>query len=167
MFKMTGALLIASAVVWFGFAAADRLRRRRDFLTAFGTSLTVLETEIEFGRYELKRIFEKLDGSGRLFGFYGICASEIEDKGIKKAWSGAAKKAADAACLNTQDKEAILALGHELGMSDVSGQKKTIERCAALIAQGAQNAESEYARLAKVYRSCGILAGAFVVLMFI
>lgn len=167
MFKMTGALLIASVAVWFGFAAADRLKRRRDFLTAFGTSLTVLETEIEFGRYELKRIFEKLDGGGRLFGFYGICASEIEEKGIKKAWSAAVERSADAACLNAEDKDAILALGQELGMSDVSGQRKTIERCAALLAQGAENAESEYARLAKVYRSCGILAGAFAVLIFI
>ena len=167
MVKMTGALLIASVVVWLGFAQADRLKRRRDFLTAFGTSLTVLETEIEFGRYELKRIFERIDDNGKLFGFYGICASEIEEKGIKKAWSSATDKAVDAANLNSQDKDTILALGHELGMSDVSGQKKTIGRCAALLSQGAENAAGEYSRMARVYRSCGILAGAFVVLIFI
>ena len=167
MFKMTGALLIASAAAWFGFAAADRLKRRRDFLIAFGTSLTVLETEIEFGRYELKRIFKRIGDDKKLYGFYGICGDEIKEKGIKKAWSSAVEKAADAASLMSSDKDAILALGHELGMSDVSGQKKSIERCASLLSQGAENAGSEYTRLAKVYRSCGILAGAFIVLMFI
>lgn len=159
--------MIASAPVWLGFAAADRLRRRRDFLVAFGTTLVVLETEIEFGRYELKRIFSRMCDNKNVYGFYDICSEKIEEKGIKKAWNDAVETVADTAYLTDMDKDALLALGKELGMSDVSGQKKAIERCAALLSQGAENASGEYYRLARVYRSCGVLAGAFIVLMFI
>ena len=49
MLRIIGSVMVLTACAWAGFSAADRLRRRRDFLTSFITSLTVMQTEIVFG----------------------------------------------------------------------------------------------------------------------
>lgn len=167
MLRLTGALLIGAVCAWYGFLSADRLKRRRTFLNEFIASLNALETEIAFGRYELGVIFGRLDEARGLFGLYGRCAALLETEGIRSAWHNAVREAAGAGCLKKEDIQAIESLGSELGMSDVNGQKKVIERVCGLLEPQLKNAEEDYKRLGRVYRSCGILAGIFVVISVI
>ena len=164
MLKLTGAMLIGAACAMYGFSAADRLRRRRDFLNAFLTSLSVLETEIVFGRYPLGVIFGRIK-SKELCGLFTDC--DIESLGIRAAWDESARAAADAAGLKENELSAILTLGSELGMTDTEGQKKSIARTRELAAAYAADAADEYKRLGRAYRGCGIAAGIFFILMLI
>ncbi len=166
MIRLIGSMMIGSVCAWLGFVMADRLKKRRDFLSAFITSLTVLETEIEFGRRALEKAFAELDKE-ELFGFYRLCRDEMREIGIKKAWERAAEKTAEKAYLNQGDIRAISSLGAELGMTDVGGQKKNIARAREILAGCFDEAESDHKRLAKVYKSCGVLAGIFIVIVFI
>lgn len=166
MLKLTGSMLVAAVCVMYGFSAADTLRRRRDFLNAFVTSLSVLETEITFGKYALSRIFERIDSS-ELAGLYEACRNNMERDGIKNAWRSAAEAAAAAAGLKTAERDAVISLGTELGMSDVNGQMKAIARTRELAATAADSAADEYKRLGRAYRGCGISAGIFFMLMLI
>lgn len=166
MLKLTGSLMIAAVCVMYGFSSADRLRRRRDFLTSFLTSLSVLETEISFKRHALAEIFERLDDKA-LLGLYEHCRKGIERDGIRSAWSDAANAASDAAGLKPSEREAVLSLGTELGMSDISGQRAAIGRTRELTAALAGAAADDYKRLGRAYRGCGISAGIFFVLMLI
>lgn len=165
MLRMTGALLICLVCIWVGFSAADRLRRRRDFLECFVTSLSVLETEITFGMRGLGTIFRDMSSDDRLYGLYGSCAETLAERGIKTAWSDAVNGVCDNAALTGADAETIRALGSELGMSDVGGQKRAIERTAELLSKSADEAGERCMRLTKVYRGCGVLSGIFAVLM--
>lgn len=165
MLRFSGALMICLCCIWAGFSAADRLRRRRDFLVRFGTSLAVLETEIEFGRRNLAAIFSGMDTDGLLYGFYSRCAGKVADMGIKRAWSEAADAVSGRAALTDGDREVIRSLGSELGMSDVMGQKRAIERTYELLSERAAEAGADCERLTRVYRGCGLLSGAFAVLM--
>lgn len=167
MNRFFGACMIGVVCAWVGFKAADRLSRRKEFLRAFITTLTVIETEIEFGKYELKYIFKKFQDNRKLFGFYERCVDGISEKGIKKAWQAALNDTKDKAPLKSHDVEAILSLGNELGMSDIGGQKKSIKRCIKLLSESEKEANEEYIRLAKVYRGCGVLAGVFVIIMVV
>lgn len=167
MIKATGAAMVCAVCIWAGFSAADRLKRRRDFLGIFLTSLSVLETEIMFGKYELKRIFSCMSGDERMYGMYSLCAGLIGERGIKRAWEEATESVADTASLTDDDIEAICALGSELGMSDTDGQRRAIERTVEIIKAHSQEAAERCARLSRVYRGCGVLVGIFAVLMLI
>lgn len=164
MLKLTGAVLIGAVCVMYGFSAADRLRRRRDFLNAFLTSLSVLETEIVFGRYPLRVIFGRIKNK-ELCGLYTDC--DIDGLGIRAAWERSASAAAAAAGLKENELAAVLSLGSELGMTDIEGQKRSIARARELAAAYAADAADDHRRLGRAYRGCGIAAGIFFVLMFI
>ena len=164
MLKLTGAVLIGAVCAMYGFSAADKLKRRRNFLNAFLTSLAVLETEIVFGRYPLGVIFRRIKNN-ELCGLYTDC--DIENLGIRAAWETSAKAAADEAGLKENELSAVLTLGAELGMTDIEGQKKSIARTRELAAAYAADAEDDYRRLGRAYRGCGIAAGIFFILMLI
>ncbi len=166
MGRFFGSLLIAVVCAYYGFAAADRLKKRKDFLTSFLNSLSFLETEICFGNYDLKSVFKRLDDK-KLCGIYADCAERITDLGIRRAWKESVGKTSGAVYLKTGDADALLSLTAELGMSDAEGQKKMIARTSQLISQCSDDAYEEYARLGRVYRSCGVLTGVFVVIMFL
>ena len=89
----------------------------------------------------------------------------MSERGIKRAWSEAVDAAAGRAALTEGDCEALRSLGPELGMSDITGQKRAIERASELLSQRAAEAEADCERLTRVYRGCGLLSGAFAVLM--
>lgn len=166
MLRLIGSIMIGAVFAAFGFALSDKLKKRMDFLDAFITSLTALETEITFGKYKLHTIFKSID-SEKLFGFYGVCNKYIREKGIREAWEKAAEETAKEAYLNENDINAVSVLGAELGKTDVGGQKKNIERARELLEVCAANAREEYGRLSKVYKGCGVLAGIFVVIVLI
>lgn len=166
MGKFIGSLLIAVVCVYYGFSAADRLRKRKFFLTAFLNSLSFLETEIVLGRYDLKSVFKRINDK-KLFGLYTECAECISDKGIKEAWRESVEKIHSAAALKNNDCDAVISLAAELGMSDVEGQKKAIARTTQLAARCFEEADEEYTRLGRVYRSCAVLTGIFAIIIFI
>lgn len=164
MTKFIGGFMIAMVCAWFGFRSADGLKRRHEYLKQFISSLCALETEITFAGYELKTIFQHNAKNDLLHDFYILCADRIEADGIKSAWRSSLHDIKDNACLKADDIAVMEQLGNELGMSDINGQKKAIERTCELLKSNEQSSYEEYARLAKVYRSCGVLAGIFVII---
>ena len=167
MLRFVGALLIGAACAMYGFLSADRLKKRYVFFREFITSLSVLETEITFGKYELGRIFRRMEDKPELCGLYNICAENIKERGIRRAWETAAEKSAAEAGVKPEDIHAIQSLGAELGMSDIQGQKKAIARTIELAKKSEASAADEYCRLGRAYRACGALAGMFCVLMLL
>ncbi len=160
--------MIGAVCTYAGFVKADRLKRRRDFLTAFTASLASLETEIVFGMTELKSIFRRMEersDSRSLCGIYGGCAEIMDGTGIRAAWERAAEAAGERASLTAEELSAVRLLGGELGMSDADGQKNALRRCEKMLAAYSKNAGEEYGRLARVYRYCGVLAGMFIVIV--
>ena len=165
MLRLAGAVLIGVVCAMYGFFSADKLKKRYSFFREFITSLSVLETEITFGKYELRRIFKRMEDRPELCGLYSICAENIRESGIKRAWENAAETAAEKAGLRTEDISAVQSLGAELGMSDIEGQKNAIARTMELAKKCEMRAADEYDRLGRAYRVCGALAGVFCVLM--
>lgn len=166
MLRQTGSLMLAAACAMYGAELAAALRRRRDFMREFVTSLSVIETEIIFCARPLGEIFKKLDNK-KLYGLFTECAAEIDKCGIKAAWEAAARQAAQCADLPKSCVDTLMQIGSELGRSDKEGQKKAIKRTAALADAAAAEADEEYKRMGRVYRGCGLLAGALCIIAFI
>ena len=167
MIRFVGGAMICTVSSYFGFYMADRLKKRRNFLREMVDSLSFIGREMEFGRYELHRIFANLCDTATLFGFFKICNDKIEDWGIKKSWEHAVCEISCDACLKNEDKAALMTLSGELGMTDINGQRKAIERTVSALAECEKKADEEYIRLSKAYRGCGVLLGVFFLILSI
>ena len=165
MLRFVGSLLVGAVCAMYGFLSSDKLKKRYVFFREFINSLSILETEITFGKYDLLRIFRRMEDKPELYGLYSICAENIKEYGIKRAWEAAAQEAAAEAGLKSEDISAVQSLGTELGMSDIKGQKNAIARTMELAKKSEVKAGEEYSRLGRAYRLCGTLAGVFCVLM--
>lgn len=167
MIRLAGAVIIGCVCAYYGFYSAIQLRMRRDFLRAMLTALASVENEISFGRLRLRHIFHNLSGRAGLYGFFDMCEKVVESEGIHRAWDNAVKYVSEKVHLKKEDISALSMLGDELGMSDADGQRKALECVCGLLRTNLKDAEEVYGRMARVYRSCGILAGLFIIIAVI
>lgn len=164
MIRIIGAGLIGIVCAYAGFRAAEKLKRRKAFFTEFILSLGIVETEIVFGQKSLIRIFKELKEREYVGDFYGEVCESLMQKGIKAAWREGVKNGIENVSLKDDEESILLSLGSELGMSDIEGQKRAINRTVVLLKNVENKAAEEYMRLAKAYKWCGVLAGVFVMI---
>lgn len=167
MIRLFGGILIFIVSAYCGFYFSGRLKNRRDFLRAMSDALAFTATEMEFSHHALEGIFRRADVSPALCGFFAMCADSIERNGVRSAWHNSVIECCEKASLKTEDRETLLQLGSQIGMSDIEGQKKAIKRTITHLDEYAKSADEEYTRLSKPYKSCGILLGVFVLIMII
>lgn len=163
--KIIGAAMILGVCAYSGFRFADRLKKRYVYLRNILTALNLLETEISFGGSRLKKAFESVDKAADTKGLFKTASENLEQLGIKRAWREAVKEKKEELCLTDGDSEALTALGARLGMTDTENQMKNIRYVKEMLAAKQAEAEGEYERQGRLYRSGGILAGLFLIFL--
>ncbi len=163
MVKILGAVMTAFACGYYGFYISTALKTRMTSLADIITSLEMLESEISFSVNRLKRAFSMSDKNG----LFKTASELIDEHGIKKAWDSAIEAHSERMCLNDADKEILDMIGKNLGKTDTDDQIKHIKYIKTLLINQHAQAESDYNRLGKLYRSGGILTGAMIVIMLI
>lgn len=165
LIKLIGAGIIFASCAYLGLRKSGDLKARGNALDAVYAALLQLETEISFCVNDLKRAFLSIDKNTRTCGLFRDAAEHMEEYGIKKAWAYAVVK--NPAPLNNDDRELILMLASKLGMTDAKNQLRHIAYIKELVSAQAAAAKSDYDRLGKIYRSGGLLAGLFIILIII
>ena len=89
----------------------------------------------------------------------------MSEKGVKEALNNALAFYSEP--LKEGDKEPIFALSENLGMTDVASQVSAIETAIVSLDSALKEAEEDYRRLGKMYRSVGVLGGLLVAIIFI
>ena len=163
--KLIGALVIFSACTYLGMRRSNELKGRCNALKNISAALLQLETEISFSANDLKRAFLNIEKNTRTRGLFKDAAERIEKYGIKKAWTYAVLN--NPMPLTEADRELVLMLCAKLGMTDSKNQLKHTAYIRELVNAQQSAAENEYARLGKMYRNGGLLAGLFIVLVII
>lgn len=163
MVKIIGASMTAFAFGYLGFNISMSLKNRMTSLFDIVFSLEMLESEINFSVNKLKKAFERADRNG----LFKSAAENIDSKGIKKAWQNSVEEHSDRLCLTNSDKDILIMLGNNLGMTDTDDQIKNIKYIKTMLTAQAKQAESEYNRLGKMYRSGGILCGLMAVIILV
>ena len=69
--------------------------------------------------------------------------------------------------MKKSDVELLADIGKKLGTSDLEGQISTLSLQQAELLSSISSAEKDYFQKAKLYRSLGVLAGAFIAVMLI
>lgn len=163
--KLIGAVIIFAVCAYAGFAFSDRMKKRCVYLMNICEALNLLETEITFRGSRLKQAFIKIDKASDTRGLFKTAADNMESKGIKRAWREAAKEKSGELRFNETDTEALALLGERLGMTDTEDQIKNIIYARKRLEDNLKGAKEEYAKLGRLYRSGGILAGLFLILI--
>ena len=155
MFRVIGALMIIFAGSMIGILKADGLKKRVECLERIIAGLSLLETEITYGKSDLFSTLFSIGESHKTDVFKKI-AQNLSKDGIKVATK---KALAEEDFLLERDKAPIMALAENLGMTDSITQASAIKRAVSVLSEGRKNAREEYAKLGKLYRSCGVLGG--------
>lgn len=70
-------------------------------------------------------------------------------------------------CLKGEDIDLLINVGAELGASDIQGQLESLAMSRSELARITAEVRGEYAKKASLYRSMGVLAGAFAAVLLI
>lgn len=163
MVKIIGAVMTGFACGYLGFRMNMTLKIRVKSLADIAASLEMLESEINFSVNKLKKAFFRIDRNG----FFTSAAEYMEENGIKKAWEKAVNENKSRLCLTDADCEILLTLGSSIGRTDTEDQLKNIGYAKTMITMQEKQAQSDYGRMGKLYRSGGILAGLMLVIILI
>ena len=163
MHRIVGAAMIILAGSLLGFLKADSLKRRVQNINRIISGLNLLETEISYERKNLKPVLFSI-GERLRIDFFKRMSEEIDKNGIRKALKIALSEEED---LLEEDKATILDLGENLGMTDRDSQVIAIKRAVSGLCEAKKQAETEYERLGRLYRSTGVLGGILVAIILI
>ena len=94
-------------------------------------------------------------------------AENMDEKGVKTAWTNAVNECSTKLSLKDADKDILMTLGKNIGRTDTDDQIKNIKYIKSMIAEQEKQAQSEYRRFGKMYRNGGVLVGLLIVIMLI
>lgn len=155
MFRIIGAAMIIFAGSMIGFLKSDSLKKREESIDRIISGLNLLETDISYGKEDLYGTLFAIGEAHNINMFKTVAKNLLKD-GIK----GAVNVALDGETyLLERDKAPLRVLGDNLGMTDGANQSGAIKRAVLSLLEGKKNAQEEYARLGRLYRSCGVLGG--------
>ena len=160
-----GALCTVSATGGWGWILARGLRQRPDELAAAQAALSILRTEIAYGRTPLA---EALTHAGRgvspaVGRLFAGAAERLATGGgwsPAEAWEGALAEADGLSAWTREDVAELARLGGALGRSGVADQVRHIAACAERLRLAEQRARHGLERRARMWLYLGVLAGA-------
>lgn len=164
MLRIIGCVMIVFAGSMLGFLKSDGLFRRAKLLGRIITGLNLLKTDIGYGKKDLRTALLGI-GKNHDIELFSKTAEELSEKGVKEALNNALAVYSEP--LKEGDKEPIFALSENLGMTDVASQVSAIETAIVSLDSALKEAEEDYRRLGKMYRSVGVLGGLLVAIIFI
>ncbi len=170
MIKTVLILMLVAAAAAAGNRFASALKTRADNLRLVGYMLNEIEILIEYKSATVYEIISFLSKDGRFDGLEFIKAAEklcrSRDIPFGEAWKSAVAENTPA-CFGRSDAELICSVGKELGTSNTDGQLSVLRLKKHEVSRLAEEAECSYASKGKLYRSLGVLSGAFLAILLI
>lgn len=171
MFKMLGAVLIITAATLAGWIQAKQYASRPNQIRKLILALRRLQTEIMYGFTPLPDALERIGGqSGEpIRSIFRSAAESMKPGGnrtaqeslhaaVESGWRHTAMKAAE--------KDVLLQLSYTLGTSDRNDQLGHLETAVRQLESEEAAAREDQARYEKMFKSLGLLCGAFIVILF-
>lgn len=162
-------ILIIIICIVTGCYFSARLKQKCRFLKEIMYMLEEIRLLIEFESAEVGEIVQRLFNNKRLteLDFIRTIAEIIdEETDFGTLWEKSIE-IQQYGFLSTEEKEFIKDIGRKLGKSDLNGQINTIKFEQNELKNMIRAADDDYCRKAKLYRSLGVLCGAFLAIMFI
>lgn len=157
-------VIIISALTGNYFAA--RLGRRREQLKKLEFMLEKTEMLIRCRSATVYEIIGELSRDKRMEGLDFLHYINVDGGTFHEAWEQSVEKHCPE-CLKSEDIDLLINVGAELGTSDIQGQLESLAMSRSELSRITAESRAEYAKKASLYRSMGVLAGAFAAVMLI
>ncbi len=172
MLKALGALLIIGACTTLGLAARTKLRRQITSLSAMLDAIAFLRAEIEGPHTPLPELIDALAHSKEpdtrlLFREMRRRMEQLSGMSLGYHWSSTVRDLAEELCLGEEAAAILRDASSFLGRYDAGQQLQCLAYTAERLEQCRQHACQEYQKHGNIYRTCGIAAGIFLVLILI
>ncbi|WP_334071689.1 MULTISPECIES: stage III sporulation protein SpoIIIAB [Paenibacillus] len=171
MLKMLGAVLIITAATLAGWIQAKQYASRPNQIRKLILALRRLQTEVTYGFTPLPEALRRIgeQGGEPIRSIFRGAAESMNPDGnrtaqeslqdaVETGWKHTAMKAAE--------KDVLLQLSFTLGASDRSDQLGHLETAVRQLESEEAAAREEQARYEKMFKSLGLLCGAFIVILF-
>lgn len=167
MLKIIGIITIIAVTSFAGGYFSSLLKSRVIMLKKLNYMLDEILVLLRYKSATVYEIAETLAADERFseFGFLGKIKPE-GDKSFRESWQEAAESCKIYG-FKKSDSELLADIGRKLGTSDLDGQISVIKLWQAELAAAISSAEADYSGKAKLYRTLGVLTGAFISIMLV
>lgn len=167
MFKYAGLAIIIAVTSFVGCYFSSALRTRLVNLKKINF---LIDEIIILLRYKASTVYEITDclaGNERFSDFYFLSKINSDNSiSFQQNWSSTVHTMPPSG-LKDSDLEILADIGKNLGTSDMEGQLSMLNLQRAELESLIASAETECEKKSRLYRSLGVLAGAFISVMLI
>lgn len=168
--RFVGAGLVVWALATLGALVAGRFERRCRELTAVLHALSLLETEIAYGRRALpeavRAVAEKAEPPAAQFLGALLAAFRRPSGPLAAMWERALGDLGSTA-LGAEEVEALRRLGKALGRAGEAEEVRHLRACQAELRHILATAEAEAHGKARLWRTAGVVTGLAVALLLL
>lgn len=169
--KVIGFFLLVLSWGGAGVILSLSLTRRRRELEAFALGLELLETEMIFAQNPLWLCFanvgDRVPGNaGKVFKKIGQGLTGAEDNGCD-TFKNVLGAEADSLYINAEDREVLLALSWDLGITDLESQGRRLKNTGAALRVRAADAVAVENKWRRIYGMGGWMVGIMFGLLLI
>lgn len=178
--RYVGILIMAAAAIAAGFMAADRWKERLEVLQRFRQMVYHLKGQILYANATLPEALAEVGGRfltghendekylqepGKLF--MRVCERMKEDGGMafSEIWQEEIAKLPANFPMVTSDRENLAAIGKNLGYADSAMQERTLLFYLEQADDSIEYLKKEQENRTKLYRSLGMAAGLFIMIV--
>lgn len=166
MAKVIGIIIVIVSASLIGIYFSDKLKSRVKELKNINYMFEQISVLI---RYKALTVYEVIDELRRNqicsnLNFIKNFASE-DDIPFEKQWSKSIDNSQN--YLNNEDKRILKSFGNVFGTSDIDGQLSDIELYRHNFIKIENDAKLEFEKKSKLYKSLGVIGGAFISIMLI
>ena len=169
MTRLLGAVLVAAGAGWWGFQAAEGLRRRARALRQMAAGLALLEGGLELNAPPLPGLMAR--GSARSEGpareLFQNCLQgldQLDREDFSHLWRRLAGRLSE---LGGEGQAILLPLGAVLGRYEGARQRESLAAARRQLEALAGRMEEDCRRQGRVYQVLGLSGGAFLVILLL
>ncbi len=166
MIKLIGIMAVLISTSLAGISSSEKLKNRVTELNIINYMLEEISILIRYKALTVYQIIDSLKKNPSFSSLSFISNIEINlHVPFKVSW----EKSIDGmtTSLTQSDIKLLKSFGASLGTSDIEGQLSTIEVFKGNFSKTEKDAISVYEKKSRLYRSLGVLAGAFISIMLI
>lgn len=172
LFKMTGAVCVMGAAIYFAGSLNQMLENRKIQLRKLYSLLLQLKSEIQYMQKTLPECFIKLsDMSIAPFKeWMDLLSNELQkqsDASFKDIWLSKLEYLQEKSCLVKEDIEPLKELGDKLGNMDMASQLKAIDYTLLHIEKNRIDLENEMNQRKKVVVTLSLFGGFMTLILLL
>ncbi|MCR4430724.1 MAG: stage III sporulation protein SpoIIIAB [Tepidanaerobacteraceae bacterium] len=169
-FKFSGGLMVIISCSMIGFIIAGYYQKRLQILKSLQATISMLETEINYGHSPLPEALRNIVQKGdkevsKLFLNTMKYISDGSGYTADEAWEKALKGFIFDSNLNNEDIKILTNFGKYLGATDLQDQIKNIKMTLTRLHQQETAAVEEKQKNEKMWKYLGVLSGIMVFLL--